>query len=140
MTDTQTLNEHQLSAMAAKMRNAIGPADGLPQYLREALADAADTFDYAAEGKRDQSAVQSAVDRLNKCWERQMLEAWHAFDTAEAGDDPEAWRDSLLNVIALLPPDLLGVVKDAFVIVLEHMLADAVKDFECMPAASETRQ
>ena len=140
MTDTQILNEHQLTAMAARMRNAIGPADGLPQYLRAALTDAADTFDFAAAGKLNQTAVQCAVDRLAGCWERQMLEAWQDFDTAEAGADPEAWRDSLIGVISLLPPDALAVVKDAFGIILEHMLVDAVKDFERMPAASEARQ
>jgi hypothetical protein len=135
MTDTTQLDEHQLSAMASKLRMAIGPPDGLPQYLREQLADTADVFDYAAEGKLDQAAVQAAVDGLNEAFDKQMTEAWDNFDRAEAGDDPDAWRDAMIRLIGLMPEWELRVIKDAFGIVLKHMLSEALKHFEQMPVA-----
>ena len=135
-----TFTKPELRAMADKTRAAIGPENGLPQYLRTAMAAAAAAFDFAAEGKLGQAGVQSAVDHLNEAFDKQLWEAWEAFDTAEAGDDPEQWRDSLMTLVPLLPVEMVGVIKDVFARILEAMLAEAVEDFEAMPAASEARQ
>lgn len=131
-----TLNEHELHAMAGKLRNAIGPDGMQPHYLRNAMATTADTFDHAAEGVASQQTVQASVDLLNAAFDRQLDEAHDAFERADAGDDLEAWRDALIALVSLLPEWELRVVKDAFSAALDDMLEEALKFAEMEPAGS----
>jgi hypothetical protein len=129
---TTTLNEHDLRDLAMQA-HAAANMTGQPDYLRDALAHVGETCQSASDGKAGQAEVQQAIDSLNAAFDHQHVLAWLRFDEAEDGDDPEAWRDALVGLIQVMPEHELRVVKDAFVLLLEHMLREVVADLEQMP-------
>jgi hypothetical protein len=113
--------------------HAAANMTGQPDYLRDALAHVGETCQSASDGKAGQAEVQLAIDGLNEAFNHQRLEAWQQFDDAEAGDDPEAWRDALVALIQVMDECELTVVKGAFGILLEHMLRESMQELERMP-------
>jgi hypothetical protein len=129
-----TLDEHDLRDLAMQA-HAAANMRGQPDYLRKALTNVGETCQSASDGKAGQAEVQQAIDSLNAAFDHQHVLAWQRFDEAEADSDPEVWRDALVDLIQVMPERELRVVKDAFVRLLEVMLAEAVEDFNKMPVA-----
>lgn len=138
-------NEHELRAMASKMREQIEDV-GLPDRVHRKLNEFIAMIEGAADGKVSEEALQAAVDEVDFLLEcdadrrRKMEEVSLLVDQAIEEDDPGLWRDAMLRWLPLLPETHVRVLMGNYSDLLDTAEAMQALDLVEMPAATEVRQ
>jgi hypothetical protein len=138
-------NEHQLRAMASKMRAEIGGVE-MPCELKKKFDDLVGLIDGAADGSVSQETLQDAVDKINFDLERddarrrEMEDVSLLVDLALEQDNPIAWRSAMLRWLPLLPDDYLRVLMNNYGDLIDEAEILQAIDLVEMPAATGVHQ
>lgn len=109
-----TLNSENLREVATMFRAVGNVSEKLLAVFREAAA----VIDDVADGKVDPSLAQGAIDKVDAALAEDRQEtldrASLALDEAALADDPEAWRDAMMEMLPVLSTEQVCLAMDFF--------------------------
>lgn len=145
MSNTHTMNAQDLRELAKQMRHSCAPISmGItPDYLRRELNQAANLLDAVASGRGDPDKIQPSIDAVQAAFARLRAEkagsALDRFETAIRDENPEAWREAVVDFLESLSGENLRVAMQTFLVGLQHVAkASGYVDLESVESVGGT--